>query len=65
MLFQQKVETLSDKKEKSTFITSVKMSTYLVCFAVHQFTYVQEMSKSNISVSTLFFKHQCFHRLFF
>ncbi|KAM9477702.1 glutamyl aminopeptidase [Clarias gariepinus] len=37
-----------DQKVKTNFVTSVKMSTYLVCFAVHQFTFVERMSKSNI-----------------
>ncbi|GAA6069665.1 glutamyl aminopeptidase [Tachysurus ichikawai] len=40
--------SLSDNKAKTTFITSVKMSTYLVCFAVHQFAYVEQKSKRNI-----------------
>ncbi|KAK2852812.1 hypothetical protein Q7C36_008013 [Tachysurus vachellii] len=40
--------SISDNKAKTTFITSVKMSTYLVCFAVHQFAYVEQMSKRNI-----------------
>ncbi|KAK3554440.1 hypothetical protein QTP70_023025 [Hemibagrus guttatus] len=42
--------SVSDDKEKTTFITSVKMSTYLVCFAVHQFAYVERVSKRNISL---------------
>lgn len=41
------------------------MSAYLVCFAVHRFTYVEKISKSNIPVSTLFSKHQCFQCLCF
>ncbi|KAB5581869.1 hypothetical protein PHYPO_G00180550 [Pangasianodon hypophthalmus] len=44
----ENIETLSDQKEKTSFITSVKMSTYLVCFAVHRFTFVERRSKSNI-----------------
>ncbi|XP_056616985.1 glutamyl aminopeptidase [Triplophysa dalaica] len=39
---------LSDQKTKTSFKKSVKMSTYLVCFAVHQFQYVERMSNGNI-----------------
>ncbi|KAA0717810.1 Glutamyl aminopeptidase [Triplophysa tibetana] len=39
---------VSDQKTKTSFKKSVKMSTYLVCFAVHQFQYVERMSKRNI-----------------
>uniref|UniRef100_A0A8C2DAZ5 Aminopeptidase n=1 Tax=Cyprinus carpio TaxID=7962 RepID=A0A8C2DAZ5_CYPCA len=42
------VEVLSDQKTKTSFKKSVKMSTYLVCFAVHQFHYVERISKRNI-----------------
>uniref|UniRef100_A0A8C1PUR8 Aminopeptidase n=1 Tax=Cyprinus carpio TaxID=7962 RepID=A0A8C1PUR8_CYPCA len=42
------VEVLSDQKTKTSFKKSVKMSTYLVCFAVHQFHYVERTSKRNI-----------------
>lgn len=38
----------SDQKKTTTFMQSVKMSTYLVCFAVHRFTYVERNSKTNI-----------------
>lgn len=37
--------------KKTTFMKSVPMSTYLVCFAVHQFTYTQRISKRGIPVS--------------
>ncbi|XP_051946265.1 LOW QUALITY PROTEIN: aminopeptidase A-like [Xyrauchen texanus] len=36
--------TISDQSTKTSFATSVKMSTYLVCFAVHQFKYVERKS---------------------
>uniref|UniRef100_A0A8C1RK08 Aminopeptidase n=1 Tax=Cyprinus carpio TaxID=7962 RepID=A0A8C1RK08_CYPCA len=42
------VRSLSDQKTKTSFKKSVKMSTYLVCFAVHQFHYVERISKRNI-----------------
>ncbi|MEQ2215365.1 hypothetical protein XENOCAPTIV_000177 [Xenoophorus captivus] len=35
-------------KLKTTFQKSIPMSTYLVCFAVHQFGYVERTSASNI-----------------
>ncbi|XP_051773959.1 glutamyl aminopeptidase [Ctenopharyngodon idella] len=41
-------ETLSGGKAKTSFKKSVKMSTYLVCFAVHQFTYMERTSKRGI-----------------
>ncbi|XP_053702029.1 glutamyl aminopeptidase [Synchiropus splendidus] len=41
-------ETLQEKKIKTTFQKSVPMSTYLVCFAVHQFSYVERVSRTNI-----------------
>ncbi|XP_073729218.1 glutamyl aminopeptidase [Misgurnus anguillicaudatus] len=44
----EKTEILSDQKTKTSFKKSVKMSTYLVCFAVHQFDFVERMSKRNI-----------------
>ncbi|XP_053317476.1 glutamyl aminopeptidase [Spea bombifrons] len=34
--------------KKTVFQRSVPMSTYLVCFAVHQFTYVERVSKRNV-----------------
>ncbi|XP_062379310.1 glutamyl aminopeptidase [Sardina pilchardus] len=42
------MEKLSDTKNKTSFVLSVKMSTYLVCFAVHQFTYVEKISNRGI-----------------
>ncbi|KAM5255847.1 glutamyl aminopeptidase [Ctenodactylus gundi] len=42
----EKTESLDDKWNRTTFQKSVPMSTYLVCFAVHQFTSVQKISKS-------------------
>ncbi|XP_062851140.1 glutamyl aminopeptidase [Trichomycterus rosablanca] len=41
-------EALPGDKIKTYFLTSVKMSTYLVCFAVHRFAYVERKSNSNI-----------------
>lgn len=46
----ENIENLSDQKTKTSFKKSVKMSTYLVCFAVHQFRYVERMSKRNITL---------------
>lgn len=48
---KQNAEVLSNQKERTSFKTSVKMSTYLVCFAVHRFTYVERISESNVTVS--------------
>lgn len=42
----EKEETVDNNWKKTTFMKSVPMSTYLVCFAVHQFTYTQRISKS-------------------
>ncbi|XP_067241856.1 glutamyl aminopeptidase [Chanodichthys erythropterus] len=41
-------ETVSNGKTKTSFKKSVIMSTYLVCFAVHQFTYVEQTSNRGI-----------------
>lgn len=42
------VEDLPNNKKKTSFIKSVKMSTYLVCFAVHQFTSVEKTSNRGV-----------------
>ncbi|XP_072899156.1 glutamyl aminopeptidase [Hemitrygon akajei] len=44
----EKEEDVGEGKKKTTFQKSVKMSTYLVCFAVHQFTYMERRSSSGI-----------------
>lgn len=44
----ENIEKVSVRKTKTSFKKSVKMSTYLVCFAVHQFHYVERLSKRNI-----------------
>ncbi|XP_072112058.1 glutamyl aminopeptidase [Mobula birostris] len=44
----EKTENVSESITKTTFQRSVKMSTYLVCFAVHQFTFVERRSSRNI-----------------
>ncbi|XP_054909476.1 glutamyl aminopeptidase [Poeciliopsis prolifica] len=41
-------EELPGNKLKTTFQKSIPMSTYLVCFAVHQFGFVERTSASNI-----------------
>ncbi|CAN9502525.1 unnamed protein product [Ophioblennius macclurei] len=41
-------QKLPGNKLKSSFQKSVPMSTYLVCFAVHQFGYVEKISKRGI-----------------
>lgn len=41
-----KTETMDNNWIRTTFEKSVPMSTYLVCFAVHQFTSIQRMSES-------------------
>ncbi|XP_001363921.2 glutamyl aminopeptidase [Monodelphis domestica] len=44
----QRMEDLDDKWNRTVFIKSVPMSTYLVCFAVHQFDYVEKFSDKGI-----------------
>ncbi|CAD7684696.1 unnamed protein product [Nyctereutes procyonoides] len=47
----EKEESMDDKWKRTTFQKSVPMSTYLVCFAVHQFDYVQRTSKKGIPLT--------------
>lgn len=42
----EREEVVDDNWRKTTFMKSVPMSTYLVCFAVHQFTSIQRTSNS-------------------
>ncbi|XP_064190866.1 glutamyl aminopeptidase [Anguilla rostrata] len=44
----EKTEELPGSKTKTTFELSVPMSTYLVCFAVHQFTFVERHSSRGV-----------------
>ncbi|XP_048855512.1 glutamyl aminopeptidase-like [Brienomyrus brachyistius] len=44
----QKTEVVPGNKIKSSFEKSVPMSTYLVCFAVHQFVFVERLSSRGI-----------------
>ncbi|XP_058150075.1 glutamyl aminopeptidase [Dasypus novemcinctus] len=46
-----KEEQVDDKWTQTTFMKSVPMSTYLVCFAVHQFDSVNRTSKSGIPLT--------------
>ncbi|KAJ8271605.1 hypothetical protein COCON_G00104640 [Conger conger] len=41
-------EQLAGSKNKTSFRLSVPMSTYLVCFAVHQFKYVERFSSKGV-----------------
>ncbi|XP_067099379.1 glutamyl aminopeptidase [Osmerus mordax] len=41
-------EILPGNKLRTSFLNSVPMSTYLVCFAVHQFSYVERISARGI-----------------
>ncbi|EPY76126.1 glutamyl aminopeptidase [Camelus ferus] len=47
----EKEESVDDKWNRTTFQKSVPMSTYLVCFAVHQFDSVTRMSKRGIPLT--------------
>lgn len=47
----EKEESLDDKWTQTTFQKSVPMSTYLVCFAVHQFYAVKRTSKRGIPLT--------------
>lgn len=42
----EKEEVVDNNWKKTTFMKSVPMSTYLVCFAVHRFTYIEKISRS-------------------
>ncbi|TRY82201.1 hypothetical protein DNTS_003387 [Danionella cerebrum] len=44
----ENIEKLSEEKTRTSFTKSVEMSTYLVCFAVHQFGYVERRSERGI-----------------
>uniref|UniRef100_A0A674PFZ0 Aminopeptidase n=1 Tax=Takifugu rubripes TaxID=31033 RepID=A0A674PFZ0_TAKRU len=45
---EESIEKLRGSKTKTTFKKSVPMSTYLVCFAVHQFQFVERTSARGI-----------------
>ncbi|XP_045676292.1 glutamyl aminopeptidase [Phyllostomus hastatus] len=47
----EKEESVDDKWTRTIFQKSVPMSTYLVCFAVHQFDSVQRTSKKGIPLT--------------
>lgn len=47
----EREEIVDNHWNKTTFMKSVPMSTYLVCFAVHQFTSIQRTSRSGKPVS--------------
>ncbi|XP_029797794.1 glutamyl aminopeptidase [Suricata suricatta] len=47
----QKEESVDDKWTRTTFEKSVPMSTYLVCFAVHQFDRVNRTSKRGVPLT--------------
>lgn len=51
--FLQETVSLGNGWNRTTFQKSVPMSTYLVCFAVHQFEWVERRSKSGIPVSSI------------
>lgn len=68
--FLQQTVPLGDGWNRTTFEKSVPMSTYLVCFAVHQFTWVERTSASGKPVSpsaawTWFRWQMCLHLHFF
>ncbi|XP_048453600.1 glutamyl aminopeptidase [Rhincodon typus] len=44
----EKVESLGADQKKTIFKTSVPMSTYLVCFAVHQFVHEERISSRGV-----------------
>ncbi|XP_022371171.1 glutamyl aminopeptidase [Enhydra lutris kenyoni] len=47
----EKEESMDDRWKRTTFRKSVPMSTYLVCFAVHQFDRVERLSKQGIPLT--------------
>ncbi|XP_047574175.1 glutamyl aminopeptidase [Lutra lutra] len=47
----EKEESMDDRWNRTTFRKSVPMSTYLVCFAVHQFDRVERLSKQGIPLT--------------
>jgi len=51
--FLQETVSLGNGWNRTTFQKSVPMSTYLVCFAVHQFKWVERRSDSGIPVSSI------------
>ncbi|XP_004686534.1 PREDICTED: glutamyl aminopeptidase [Condylura cristata] len=55
-----KTEVVDNKWNKTTFQKSVPMSTYLVCFAVHQFASVERTSKKNKTL-TIYVQEQQKH----
>jgi hypothetical protein len=60
LILQGTREALPNNKMKTTFEKSVPMSTYLVCFAVHQFHHVERISAKGVPVSlSLFFHTPC------
>lgn len=68
--FLQQTVPFGDGWNRTTFEKSVPMSTYLVCFAVHQFTWVERTSASGKPVSpsaawTWFRWQMCLHLHFF
>ena len=63
LILQGTPEALPNNKHKTTFENSVPMSTYLVCFAVHQFGHVERLSAKGVPVSlSLFFHTPCNNR---
>lgn len=59
----QRIQKLPGSKTKTTFKKSVPMSTYLVCFAVHQFQFVERTSVRGIPVSSQFCMAAFFYNL--
>lgn len=59
-LLQGTPQPLPGNKVKTSFMKSVPMSTYLVCFAVHQFDFVERTSARGIPVSLMHIRRTCF-----